>query len=63
MKKYIAPAFEIFDYQVEEGFAASMDLEPGQTVFQIDDEIISGEEFTEYTDNNGDAERGGWDGD
>lgn len=60
MKKYIAPTFEIYDYQVEEGFAASMDLEVDQTYIQIQDHVVSGEEFTEFTDGNGEAERGTW---
>lgn len=62
MKKqlYIAPAFEVFDYQVEEGFAKSLDLEPQQHFVMIDGQVISEEEFSEYTDNTGQAATGEW---
>lgn len=62
MKKqlYIAPDFEVFDYQVEEGFAKSLDLEPQQHFVMIDGQVISEEEFSEYTDASGEAYTGEW---
>ena len=61
-KQYIKPALEVYRYMPEEGYKVSIALDKDYVLIEGNDNdgLRASEEVTEYTDVNGEYERGNW---
>ena len=62
-RSYIKPFIEVFVYGAEEGFALSVALHKDYVLVEGESDnrtLRASEEVTEYTDENGEYERGLW---
>jgi hypothetical protein len=61
-KRYLKPQLEVYLYQPEEGYANSVALHKDYVLIAGDDNTTqrSSDEFTEYTDNDGQYTTGDW---
>lgn len=61
-KQYITPALEVYSYLPEEGYKVSVALNKDYVLIEGNDNdgLRASDEITEFTDNNGEYERGSW---
>ncbi len=62
-KQYIKPALEVYRYMPEEGYKATVALDKDYVLIEGNSDnrtLRASEEVTEYTDGNGEYERGLW---
>lgn len=61
-KQYIKPTLEVYRYLPEEGYKVSVALDKDYVLIEGNDNdgLRASEEVTEYTDVNGEYERGSW---